>query len=610
MWFPASPRFSNTKRKDALLNLIHEQTGEKHVLNSSVFTVGSGSINNLVVRAEHVRKIHFQILKQGHHYRLIALNGTAEVNGQSVSEYTLTHGDKIQIGSENYLVDDPEPITTALPVVAVRDEPPDSAVEALLEGVISLLENPDKRKSTEDILTLGLNLMESDGGFLFTVDEQGGLRLLHSIPEDNELYSHSAVKAVLQSGETVVWSVSDDLEETSLHSLQHKNIHSILVAPLKNRHTGKIGGLVYLHRRRSENPFNDTQRRLFGRIGRVLGAILGINQQHLRQEEQIRSLKDVKGSGDMIYASPQMARVVDAAARVATSHVPVLILGEPGTGKDVLANAIHKRSTRQAGPFIAVNCSAIPEHLIESELFGHERGAFSTAAGLKKGLFEQADGGTLFLDEVGALPLLMQVKFLRSLQNGRIRRVGGVEDLAVDVRIIAATHLNLEDEVRRGHFREDLFYRLNLFQLHLPPLRDREGDVLLLANHILKKACTAFNMNLATLTKSAEKALLKYHWPGNVRELENKIQKSLLNSSSRVIDAETLDLPLEAAPELISLKAVREQAELHAIQTAMTKARGNLTLAASFLGIDRKVLRDIMDRLGIKKEEYKPHRMG
>lgn len=569
------------------------------------------------MRGDQVRKIHFQILKQGGVYRLIALNGTVDVNGSPVSELALGHGDRIHIGPDIYRVDAPEPsVAAVIPAkpeavtkAGIVDAPQDTAVEALLEGVIRLLENPDKRKSTEDILELGMQLIEADGGFLFTVDELGGLRLLHSVPEDNDLYSHSAVKAAMQGDETVLWSVSDDLTGSSLQSLQHKNIHSILVAPLKNRYTGKTGGLVYLHRRRSENAFTESQRRLFESIERVLGAILGINQQHLRQEEQIRSLKDVKGSGDLIYSSPQMAKVVEAAARVATSHVPVLILGESGTGKDVLASTIHKRSARSTGPFISVNCGAMPEHLIESELFGHERGAIAGTTGLKKGLFEQADGGTLFLDEVGELPLIMQVKFLRALQSARIRRIGGHEDIPVDVRIIAATHHNLEHEVREGRFREDLFYRLNLFQLHLPPLRDREGDVLLLANHILKKACSAFNMNLAALTKSAEKALLKYHWPGNVRELENKIQKALLNSSSRVIDAETLDLPLDEAPELISLKAVREQAEMHAIQTAMTKARGNLTLAASFLGIDRKVLRDIMDRLGIHKEDYKPNRV-
>ena len=257
-----------------------------------------------------------------------------------------------------------------------------------------------------------------------------------------------------------------------------------------------------------------------------------------------------------------------------------------------------------------MNCGAIPENLIESELFGHEKGAFTGAVGLQRGLFEQASGGTLFLDEVGELPVLMQVKFLRALQTGRIRRVGGAEEVPVDVRVIAATNRDLVEETRTGRFREDLYYRLNLVQLKLPPLREREGDVLILAAHILKKACAAFNMNSASLTRAAEKALLKYTWPGNVRELENKIQKALLNSSSRVIDEDSLELPEDPDRELLSLKAAREQAETRAINLALTKARGNLTLAASFLGIDRKVLRDIMERLGIRKEEFKSTREG
>jgi DNA-binding NtrC family response regulator len=183
--------------------------------------------------------------------------------------------------------------------------------------------------------------------------------------------------------------------------------------------------------------------------------------------------------------------------------------------------------------------------------------------------------------------------------------VGGNEEIAVDVRVIAATNRDLLDEIREGRFREDLYYRLNLVQLRLPPLRDREGDVLILSSHILKKACATFNMNSASLTRAAEKALLKYTWPGNVRELENKIQKALLNSSSRVIDVDSLDLPEDPDRELLSLKAAREQAEGRAIHMAMAKAKGNLTLAASFLGIDRKVLRDIMERLSIKKEDFK-----
>lgn len=588
--------------------LRNTTTGEGHTVAQNIFTAGSGAVNNLVLSGEHVRKIHFQILRSGGQYRLIAMNGEVEVNGRMVGEHLLAHGDVIKAGSETFSAE----IAVETPAAAAPSGEPagaggGDAYERLLEGVIRILHHPDSRKSSEDILALALRLMEADGGYLFTVAADD-LSLLCAAPEDNENYSHSAVKAALKNGETLIWAAAAGGEmsgEVSVHSIEQKNIHSILVSPFASGGDGKPTGLLYLHRKRPESPFTEPQRKLFARISQVFGAVLGANQARLEQAERIESLREIKGSGDLVYASTEMAKVVEAAGRAAGSNVPVLITGETGTGKDVLANHIHDRSSRAGKPFIAVNCGAIPEHLIESELFGHEKGAFTGATGQQRGLFEQANGGTLFLDEVGELPILMQVKFLRALQSGRIRRVGGADETPVDVRIIAATNRDLMEETRQGRFREDLYYRLNLVQLKLPPLRDREGDVLILASHILKKACASFNMNPASLTRAAEKALLKYTWPGNVRELENKIQKALLDSSSRVIDEDSLDLPEDPDRELLSLKAAREQAETRAINLALTKARGNLTLAASFLGIDRKVLRDIMERLGIRKEEFK-----
>ena len=583
--------------------LRNKITGDGHAVANNIFTAGSGAVNNLVLHGEHVRKIHFQILRSAGQFRLIAMNGTVDVNGNLVGEHVLAQGDEIKAGTEVYVAEIAAEAPASPPSVSTGGD----AYERLLEGVIRLLENPDRRKSSEDILSLGMQLMEADGGYLFTHDS-GDLSLLCAVPEDNESYSHSAVQAALKNGETLIWSGSDGNGEVSLLSIEQKNIHSILVSPFASRAAGKPTGLLYLHRKRPETPFTEPQRKLFARISQVFGAVLGANQARIEQAERIETLREIKGTGDLVYSSTEMAKVVEAAERAAGSNVPVLITGETGTGKDVIANFIHGRSPRSGKPFIAVNCGAIPEHLIESELFGHEKGAFTGATGQQRGLFEQANGGTLFLDEVGELPILMQVKFLRALQSGRIRRVGGTEEVPVDVRVIAATNRDLIEETREGRFREDLYYRLNLVQLRLPPLRDREGDVLILASHILKKACASFNMNSASLTRAAEKALLKYTWPGNVRELENKIQKALLDSSSRVIDEDSLDLPEDPDRELLSLKAAREQAETRAINLALTKARGNLTLAASFLGIDRKVLRDIMERLGIRKEEFKATR--
>ncbi len=601
--------------------LKNKSTGETHVMLHNVFTAGTGMVNNLHLKGEAIRKIHFQILKQAGQFKLMAMNGTVDVNGMLLADHILTHGDEIHVGGETFIAEIPSsPVLSGMEGrvdgvalsgisasgVSLEMENP---YERLLDGVIRLLENPDKRQSSEEILLLGMKLMEADGGYLFTIDDSGGLALVCAVPEDNENYSHSAVKTALRNRETLIWSALDagisGSEEVNSQSIVQRNIHSILVSPLVNHVSGQVTGLLYLHRQRPDSPFTEPQRKLFSRISNLLGGVLGSNQTQLEQAARIETFKQIKGSGDLVFASPGMVKVVDAAQRAAISNVPVLITGETGTGKDVFATYIHAHSPRKDKPLIAVNCGAIPEHLIESELFGHEKGAFTGAIGLQKGLFEQAHGGTLFLDEVGELPMLMQVKFLRALQFGCIRRVGGSEEVSVDVRIIAATNRNLLEEIRDGRFREDLYYRLNLVQLSIPPLRDREGDVLALATHILKKACVAFNMNPAVLTRSAEKALLKYTWPGNVRELENKIQKALLNSSSRVIEFENLELPEDPGRELLSLKLAREQAEGKAINLALGKARGNLTLAASFLGIDRKVLRDIMERLGISKEEFK-----
>ena len=588
--------------------LRNKATGDAHSMSHNVFTAGSGAVNNLLLAGEHVRKIHFQILKQAGQYRLMAMNGMVEINGGMVAEHLLSKGDEIKAGADTFVIEFPEPAAAAPAAeTAASAVPVVNPVERLLDGVIRLLDNPDKQRSSEEVLSLGMELMEADGGYLFTVDG-GSLTLLCSVPEDNDNYSNSAVNAALKNREAIIWSAMDGAAgggEVSTLSLAQKNIHSILVSPLQNRVSGQIIGLLYLHRKKPDSPFSEAQRKLFVRISQALGGVLGANQAQIEQAERIETLREVKGAGDLVYSSQEMAKVVDAAKRAAASSVPVLITGETGTGKDILSNFIHAHSARGGKPFIAVNCGAIPENLIESELFGHEKGAFTGATAVQRGLFEQASGGTLFLDEVGELPVLMQVKFLRALQSGRIRRVGANEEIPVDVRIIAATNRDLPAEIREGRFREDLYYRLNLVQLRLPPLRDREGDVLVLASHILKKACAAFNMNAAALTRAAEKALLKYTWPGNVRELENKIQKALLNSSSRVIDVESLDLPEDPDRELLSLKAARELAEARAINLALTKARGNLTLAASFLGIDRKVLRDIMERLGIRKEDFK-----
>lgn len=244
----------------------------------------------------------------------------------------------------------------------------------------------------------------------------------------------------------------------------------------------------------------------------------------------------------LVFADPRSQEIHERMRRLAASDATVLIVGETGTGKELIARELHRVSPRAAGPFIAVNCAALPEHLVESELFGHEKGAFTGAAGQKKGWFEAASGGTLFLDEVGDLPLATQVKILRVLQEREISRVGSRSSIPIDVRFLAATNVNLEEAVRAGRFREDLYYRLNVARLNLPPLRERKGDILPLAGYFLRLYQERLGLAPVTLSDAAAAALLNYPWPGNIRELENIIQQALLVMRDNVVQPRDLNL--------------------------------------------------------------------
>jgi two-component system response regulator AtoC len=277
----------------------------------------------------------------------------------------------------------------------------------------------------------------------------------------------------------------------------------------------------------------------------------------------------------------------------------VLISGESGVGKELVARAIHSRSSRKAGPFVALNCGAIPENLLESELFGHRKGAFTDASSDRRGLFEEATNGTLFLDEVGELPLNLQVKLLRVLQEDSIRRLGDTKDVKVDVRIIAATHRDLVAEVKAGRFREDLFYRINVLAIAIPPLRARREDINLLIDHFIARNNTRLGTHIRDLSHEARKLLLEYAWPGNVRELENTIERAMVLSERDLLD--TADLPerirealdpvqMQLASGELSIKKTTLVIEELLIRRALAKTKGNRTRAAEILEISHRAL--------------------
>ena len=300
--------------------------------------------------------------------------------------------------------------------------------------------------------------------------------------------------------------------------------------------------------------------------------------------------------GGILTAAPEMLKVTRTIERVARADVSVMLLGASGTGKELLARGVHDSSPRARGAFVAINCAAIPETLLESELFGHEKGAFTGAVKTTPGKIEMAQGGTLFLDEVGDIPLPLQVKLLRFLQERVVERIGGRKPIDVDTRIVCATHRDIDAMVAEGSFREDLYYRLAEIVVRIPSLAERPGDANLLARHFLRRFARQMNVDVRTLTADADAAIAAWHWPGNVRELENRMKRAVIMADGKHLTAADLDLEgkAEATPLPINLKSVREAADRGAIRQALARSEGNISGTARLLGISRPTLYDLM----------------
>ena len=324
-------------------------------------------------------------------------------------------------------------------------------------------------------------------------------------------------------------------------------------------------------------------------------------QQRVNQNEQTIG----NGFHGMVGASKAMKDIFRFVERVAVSDISVLICGESGTGKEVVAQAIHLQSQRKDNPFVVVNCGAIPENLLESELFGHEKGAFTGAHVQKRGKFELAHTGTLFLDEIGELAPPLQVKLLRFLQDRKIERVGGTTPIDVDVRILAATNRDLKKDMENRVFREDLYYRLKVVPLDMPPLRDRKDDIVPLAKHFLVKFCKDHRKPPMTLSAEAEGALLMHPWPGNVRELENLISRAVVLSPRSVLKPSDLGFALDQIPTDVNLKFAKKAIEMDFVKKALSRNHGVISRAARELGISRVNLYELIDKYNLRLKEFK-----
>lgn len=476
------------------------------------------------------------------------------------------------------------------------------ATEKMLDVVKTLLDEVQPESLFVKILEVAKEVLHADAAVL----DLAGETPLHLSNPEQVAISISAVMQAKSEKRAVVWNQLDDDSADLSKSIVQNQLTSIMVSPFRT--PDSEAGYLYLQRAAREEPFTEDDSNLFDAFVNVCEKFAFAAFDRLRDKESLDVLKNVVRKDGIVYSSDKMAELITLADKLALLPLPVIIRGETGTGKEVIAKYIHRHSPRAEKPFIAVNCGAIPEQLMESLLFGHAKGSFTGAIDNRKGFFEEADGGTIFLDEIGELPLNMQVKLLRVLQEKHITRVGDNREIPVNVRVISATHVDLEEAVKEKRFREDLYFRIQVMPIMLPPLRERGQDVVLLANEFLTRYGAEYGRGKFHLSRNAEKALLSYHWPGNVRELENRIQKALIQAVHGVVQPK--DLGLDDTQAIIkesprTLKEARETVEREVISRALKDSGANLTLAATILGIDRKVLREIMERIGLKKEDFK-----
>ncbi len=493
-----------------------------------------------------------------------------------------------------------------------RDQAGDT--EKLLELAQDLLQIEEYEELLNAIVQRAMEILGADRGFLVLTEGEGlAFRVIRNWSEEEyegskEPVSRSILQEVFSSQKPMlIEDASLDKRFNRKESVRELFIRSVLAAPISIE--GQVLGALYLESRAMQHFFGQEELTLFSRILKLSSKALASCMKRLLLEQRNASLeRDLLARHEfpgIITKDPAFLRVLETVTSAASSELTVLLQGESGTGKELIARALHLNSPRRKKPFLAINCGALSPTLLESELFGHTKGAFTGATNTKTGLIQEAHGGSLFLDEISELPKELQVKLLRTLQFGEVQPVGSSKVQIFDVRFVAATNREIEAEVKEGRFRQDLYYRLNTITLTLPPLKDRPSDILLLFYYFLKGAAEKMGRELPEVTPRLERVLQSYSWPGNVRELENEAKRLLALTPPRVpLTADRLSPRLiepspSQAPTLQSLADTeRELVELH-----LRSASGNLTHAAKSLGITREGLRKMLKRFNDESDE-------
>ncbi|HEY3447442.1 MAG TPA: sigma 54-interacting transcriptional regulator [Myxococcales bacterium] len=578
-------------------------------------SVGREPDNDVVIDDPAVPATAFRVEYDGTAYRLFVTDAPVTVNGKKKSEATLAMGDVIGVGgSEIRLSESQPPLRSSSPVPSPAAGTPEpgpsgtldpSAMNKLVVFSQKLLARYELDPLLETMMDQVIELTRADKGFLILFEaHEPRIKVARNLKQENlddaiSRISDSIIATVLKTRKPLI--VSDAINDPSFakaESVVNLKLLSVMCAPLTEK--GEVFGLIYVGNDSVRSQFEQKSLDLLtiwsAQASLILRNAMLVNELRVDNAE-LRKQLEVERYGEIIGACSSMKEVYKKIDKVSTTDISVLITGETGTGKELIAREIHKRSPRAKGPFVTINCGAIPENLLESELFGHVRGAFTGAVATRQGRFQAANGGTLFLDEIGEMPVQLQVKILRALQERQVQKVGDSRSENVDIRVVAATNRNLEEEIKRGSFREDLYYRLNVVTLKMPPLRDRGEDIQVMAKFFLTKYAREFNSKARGFTPSASIGMKKYGWPGNVRELENRIKKAVVMADKALVSGEDMDLRPENLEPPLPLADALERYRKSYINDILERNNGNRTKTAKDLGVDPRTIFRHLEKL-------------
>jgi len=581
-----------------------------------ITSLGRSEESDIMLPDPGLAESHAYIHFDGRDFNINTTERDAElwVNGRKRNKHRLAHEDRIRLGItelEFSLYDQPVTDETAAKTLAELN-----SYKKLFEFSQKLMEKYELPALLDTLLDVVIQVTNADKGFIVLVESgEPVVKVARNLRREtiSDAVSHlsdSILARVMKSRTPLI--ISDALSDAEFKnslSVVNLKLTSVLCVPMLER--GNTLGIIYVGNDNVAQLFDETHLEVLtifaAQAALLIRNALLVNELQLDNKTLLQRIERMR-FGEILGSSPPMQEVFRKVQKVAVTDISVLITGETGTGKELIAREIHNRSVRAKGPFITINCGAIPENLLESELFGHVRGAFTGAVANKAGRFQAANGGTLFLDEIGEMPLALQVKLLRALQERVVTRVGDTHAEPVDIRVLAATNRDLEVEIKAGRFREDLYYRLNVVQIHLPPLRDRGDDIVVLARYMVGRYAPDYGNQVRGLTPQAVAAIKRHHWPGNIRELENRIKKAVVLADKALLGPEDLNLAPDDLPPILPLADAKDRFQREYINEILALNNGNRTKTARDLGVDpRTIFRHLeKDEGGGGDEEKSP----